>query len=111
MKCTQNPSRVLGSRHSFNAIADSTELICLDDLRPDVKVDHAAGTVGCAPGVRYGELASVLAALQAARVRCGYVGTHAPYEPGVVASFWSFTAGATAIAWVAFALLPLAFAR
>ena len=40
--------RVLGSRHSFNAIADSTELISLDGLPPDVAIDHAAGTVGCA---------------------------------------------------------------
>jgi xylitol oxidase len=53
--------RVLGSRHSFNAIADSTELISLDGLPPTVAVDHAAGTVGCAPGVRYGELAQALA--------------------------------------------------
>jgi xylitol oxidase len=53
--------RVLGSRHSFNAIADSTELISLDGLPPAVAVDHAAGTVGCAPGVRYGELAQALA--------------------------------------------------
>jgi alditol oxidase len=54
--------RVLGSRHSFSAIADSAELMSLDGLPPDIAVDHAAGTVGCAPGVRYGELASVLAA-------------------------------------------------
>ena len=53
--------RVLGSRHSFNAIADSTELISLDGLPPDVAIDHAAGTVGCAAGVRYSELAQALA--------------------------------------------------
>ena len=53
--------RVLGSRHSFNAIADSTELISLDDLPPDIVIDHAAGTVGCAAGVRYSELAEALA--------------------------------------------------
>jgi xylitol oxidase len=53
--------RVLGSRHSFNAIADSTELISLDDLPPDVVIDHAAGTVSCAAGVRYSELAQALA--------------------------------------------------
>ena len=52
---------MLGSRHSFNAVADSTELISLDGLRPDVAVDHAAGTVGCAPGVRYSELVQALA--------------------------------------------------
>jgi cytochrome c oxidase subunit I+III len=56
-------------------------------------------------------LAMVLAVLQALRVRRGYVGMQAPYEPVVVASFWSFTAGAAAVAWLAFALLPLAFGR
>jgi len=54
-------------------------------------------------------LATVLAVLQAWRVRRGYVGAHAPYEPGVVASLWSFTVGAAAVAWMAFALMPLAF--
>ena len=49
--------------------------------------------------------------LQALRVRRGYVGMKAPYEPVVVSSFWSFTAGAAAVGWLAFALLPLAFAR
>ena len=53
--------RVLGSRHSFNAIADSTELVSLDGLPPDIAIDHAAGTVGCAAGVRYSELAQALA--------------------------------------------------
>ena len=52
---------MLGSRHSFNAIADSTELISLDGLRPDVAVDHAAGTVSCTPGMSYSELAQALA--------------------------------------------------
>ena len=56
-------------------------------------------------------LALVLSVLQALRVRRGYVGMKAPYEPVVVSSFWSFTAGAAAVGWLAFALLPLAFAR
>ena len=54
--------RVLGSRHSFNDIADSDELLSLDGLPADVVVDHAAGTVSLAAGVRYGELAEVLKA-------------------------------------------------
>jgi cytochrome c oxidase subunit I+III len=54
-------------------------------------------------------LAAVLTALQAIRVRIRYVGARAPYEPLVVAHFWSFTAGAAAVACVAFALLPWAF--
>jgi cytochrome c oxidase subunit I+III len=52
-------------------------------------------------------LATVVTALQAWRVHLGYVGAHAPYEPGVAALLWQFTAGATALAWVALALLPL----
>jgi xylitol oxidase len=54
--------RVLGSRHSFNDIADSAELVSLDGLPAGVVVDHAAGTVSVAAGLRYGELAEVLKA-------------------------------------------------
>ena len=54
--------RVLGSRHSFNDIADSAELLSLDGLPADVVVDHAAGTVSLAGGLRYGELAEALKA-------------------------------------------------
>jgi xylitol oxidase len=54
--------RVLGSRHSFNDIADSAELLSLDGLPADVAVDHAAGTVSFAAGLRYGELAEALTA-------------------------------------------------
>jgi cytochrome c oxidase subunit I+III len=58
----------------------------------------------------HGGLAVVLALLQAARVRHGHVGLQAPYEPGVVAILWLFVAGAAAVAWVAFGLLPGALA-
>ena len=54
--------RVLGSRHSFNDIADSAELLSLDGLPAEVAVDHAAGTVSLAAGLRYGELAEALKA-------------------------------------------------
>jgi alditol oxidase len=49
--------RVLGSRHSFTDIADSGELVTLDQLPPDVVVDRDAMTVTCGGAVRYGELA------------------------------------------------------
>ena len=52
--------RVLGSRHSFNDIADSAELVALDGLPADVAVDHSAGTVTLGAAVRYGELAETL---------------------------------------------------
>jgi alditol oxidase len=54
--------RVLGSRHSFNDIADSAALLSLEGLPADVVVDRAAGTVSCPAGMRYGELAKALTA-------------------------------------------------
>ena len=53
--------RVVGSRHSFTDIGDSAELLTLDDLDPDVVVDHEARTVTFSAGLRYGALAESLA--------------------------------------------------
>jgi xylitol oxidase len=50
--------RVLGSRHSFNDIGDSDELISLDALPADIAVDR--DTVSCGGATRYGELAEAL---------------------------------------------------
>ncbi|MDN4610571.1 FAD-binding protein [Arthrobacter burdickii] len=51
----------LGSRHSFNDIADSPEtLVSLDVLDPGVEVDERALTVTVGAGVRYGVLAEHL---------------------------------------------------
>ena len=52
--------RVLGSRHSFSDIADTDELVSLDDLPGEVVVDRAAGTVSFPAALRYGELAEAL---------------------------------------------------
>ncbi len=54
--------RVLGSRHSFSDIADSTELVTLAGLPVDVVVERAAGTVSFGAGITYGDLAVVLGA-------------------------------------------------
>jgi alditol oxidase len=54
-------ARVLGTRHSFNSIADCTDnLIALDQLDPVVTIDpdHKQATI--AANVRYGELAGIL---------------------------------------------------
>ena len=51
---------VLGSRHSFNDIADSSELISLENLPAEVVVDHQAHTVSLGGGVKYGNLAKTL---------------------------------------------------
>jgi xylitol oxidase len=53
--------RVLGSRHSFNDIADSAELVSLEALPVDVVVDRDASTVSFGGAMRYGDLATVLA--------------------------------------------------
>ncbi len=52
--------RVLGSRHSFNDIADSSELITLEAMPMDVVVDHAADTVSFNAALKYGELVDTL---------------------------------------------------
>ncbi len=50
--------RVLGSRHSFNAIADATgDLISLDRLEPVLEVDQPRQEVTIDGGVTYGRLA------------------------------------------------------
>ena len=54
--------RVLGSRHSFNDIADSSELITLEAMPMDVVVDHAANTVSFNAALKYGELVETLSA-------------------------------------------------
>ncbi len=51
---------VLGSRHSFNDIADSAELISLENLPAEVVVDHGAHTVSLGGGVKYGQLVKAL---------------------------------------------------
>ncbi len=52
--------RVLGSRHSFNTIADAEQLISLDALPDDVVVDTATSTVELNPAMTYGRLAPML---------------------------------------------------
>jgi xylitol oxidase len=52
--------RVLGSRHSFNGIADSSELVALEAMPKDVLVDHARNTVSFNAALKYGELVEAL---------------------------------------------------
>ena len=53
--------RAVGSRHSFNSIADSSGvLVSLKDLEPDISIDAAALTVSVSGGTRYGTLAEEL---------------------------------------------------
>jgi xylitol oxidase len=53
--------RALGSRHSFNKIADSTEnLLSTDKLNKVVSLDKANKTITVEAGMKYGELAPYL---------------------------------------------------
>src|SRR5918992_1082002 len=54
--------RVLGSRHSFNDIADSSELLTLEAMPVDAVVDHGANTVSFNAALKYGELVEMLSA-------------------------------------------------
>jgi xylitol oxidase len=55
--------RALGSRHSFNSIADSPgALISLENLDPGIRVDAEDRTVTVSGGTRYGTLAERLEA-------------------------------------------------
>jgi xylitol oxidase len=52
--------RVLGSRHSFNGIADAPELITLEAMPMHTVVDHEANTVSFNAALKYGELVRTL---------------------------------------------------
>ena len=50
--------RALGTRHSFNGLADTDgTLVSIAGIDPDPVLDEAAGTVTVGSGIRYGELA------------------------------------------------------
>jgi xylitol oxidase len=50
----------VGSRHCFNGIADSAEILALDRMPMLVEIDRAANTVSVNPGMRYYELLQAL---------------------------------------------------
>ena len=52
--------RVLGSRHSFTAIADSDELVTLEHIGSDIEIDTAARTASVGGAVRYDRLIAEL---------------------------------------------------
>jgi len=54
--------RALGSRHSFNDLADSAELVSVAGLDPAIEVDPSGSTVSFSAGVLYGDLAAALEA-------------------------------------------------
>lgn len=53
--------RMLGTRHCFNKIADSTvRQVSMVNLKQEMSIDETAMTVSVGPGVRYGELSVFL---------------------------------------------------
>lgn len=52
--------RALGSRHSFNSIADSVDNQLAPSALKSIEIDSAARTVTVGAGVRYGDLAPVI---------------------------------------------------
>lgn len=57
--------------------------------------------------VLHSGLATILSALQALRVRHGYVSSALPYEPQVVQAFWTYSVAVFWISVATFILLPL----
>lgn len=52
--------RALGSRHSFNDLADSAELVTLEGMPAAIAIDAESETVSFSAGLRYGDLGVVL---------------------------------------------------
>lgn len=52
--------RALGTRHSFSGMADSAELVSLENIAPGIRIDGESETVSFSAGLRYGDLAPAL---------------------------------------------------
>jgi xylitol oxidase len=52
--------RALGTRHSFNDLADSAELVTLDAMPAAISIDPESETVSFSAGLRYGDLGQAL---------------------------------------------------
>ena len=52
--------RALGSRHSFNDLADSAELVTLEAMDPAIVIDEETETVSFSAGLTYGSLGVIL---------------------------------------------------
>ena len=76
------------------------------DLAPRATAHDAVIIVLLIYNLLHCALATILSALQALRVRCGYVGTHAPYEPLVVGQLWYYNLGVLWSSYFALVLFP-----
>ena len=109
--CAAGLAARLSLAAAFGACASAglVALLALAPLEPTRLAHDAVLTFTLYFLLVHATVATVLATLQAWRVRLGYVGVHAPYEPLVVVLWWRFTTGAAVVAWLVMALLPLAF--
>ncbi len=78
-------------------------------LAPTASAQEAVVAVILAYVIAHCALAALVTGLQSCRVRCGYVGVEAPYEPQVLAALWSFNLLLLVSAGSALVLLPLAW--
>lgn len=78
-------------------------------LAPRATAHDALIVVMLGYSLAHGVLATLLSALQALRVRVGYVGAHAPYEPLVVAQLWQYNLAVLWISYCALVLFPPTF--
>ena len=98
-------SAVLGLAHALALLW----LFYSADLSPRTLAHDAVLAVMLGYLLFHGALVAVLTALQALRVRLGYVGIELPYEPVVLRPLWSYTLAVFWIAFAAFILLPMAW--
>ncbi|HEY8386906.1 MAG TPA: cbb3-type cytochrome c oxidase subunit I, partial [Porticoccaceae bacterium] len=78
-------------------------------LTPQALAHDAVLTVMLIYLLLHSGLAVLLTAMQAVRVRLGYIAAHLPYEPQVLQPWWMYTAGVFWLGYGAFVLLPKAF--
>ncbi|MEJ6655941.1 MAG: cytochrome ubiquinol oxidase subunit I, partial [Pseudomonas sp.] len=86
-----------------------TWLALTADLSPTSSAHDAVLVVMLGYLLFHGVVAAVVTAMQAVRVRYGYVGAQLPYEPMVLQPFWSYTLGVFWLSFAAFILLPMAW--
>ncbi|MBS8241547.1 cytochrome c oxidase subunit I [Marinobacter lipolyticus] len=81
--------------------------IVMGSLKPQELAHDAVILVALLYLAIHSGLALIMTALQAARVRFGYVGEALPYEPIVIRPFWLYTLGVFWLTVAAFFLIPL----
>ncbi len=87
-------------------VAVTTWVMLAADLAPTETTHDAVLLLGLIYALFHGGLAVVLTVMQALRVRYGYVGAHAPFEPAVVVQLWRYNAVVFWILVGSLAVLP-----